>query len=115
MAKRVNQQDIEEIQWDATMELVGGIVLHVLDKVSISGKWHNRNIGIDTLLAKRKTLQEMQKWMKTWQWNIWVNIYSQHNKYNGNVIKKRFESIRKKSYSYVSKKIKETKNNNPKK
>lgn len=103
--KHLDKTDIEELQFYSRMKLVEGIVLHILDSVSISRKWKNKNISMKVLLAKKHTLQEMHKWMKTWQWSIWVNIYSEYFEHNNKLIKKKFENIRRRSISEVNKRI----------
>lgn len=106
MARRyIKKEDREEMGYEGVMRLVEGIVLHVLDAVSISNKWYPRDISMGTLLIKKQKLNEMRIWMRGWQWSIWVNLYAQHNRYSSHLIKRRFESIRKKSIHYVNKRI----------
>lgn len=105
MARRIKKEDREEFEFEGIMRLVDGIMLHILDSVSISGKWLLKDISMKTLVAKRKTLRNMGKWMKTWQWDVWINIYSQHNSYDNHLIKRRFELIRKESVTYVNQRI----------
>lgn len=104
---RINELNQDDIEFEGVMRLIEGIVLHVYDKIAISNKWVNKDIGMKTLLTKKKTLKELGKWMKTWQWDVWVNLFSEHNRYNPKSIKKKFEAIRKKSVSHVNKRIKE--------
>ena len=46
--KRMTKEDREEMKYEGVMRLVSGIILHVLDMVSISGKWTNKDIRITT-------------------------------------------------------------------
>ena len=87
--RRIAKYDKEEIEFEGLMRLVAGIVLHILDKVSVSNKWKNKDISMKTLLAKKETLEEMRKWMNAWQWGIWVGIYAEYNNFNSKMIKKR--------------------------
>ena len=107
MARRgLKKIDKEDVEYEGIMRLVEGIMLHVLDSVSISGKWLLKDISMKTLLAKKQTINEMREWMKGEQWAIWVGIYSEHNKYNNHIIKRKFELIRKESIKYVHQRIK---------
>ena len=108
MEKRwIKDYDRDEFEWGGIMRLVEGVVLHVLDQISITKKWTNKDISMRTLLAKKKTLKELREWMRGWQWSIWVNIYAEHNRYNNHQIKRKFELIRKKSVRIVNKRIHE--------
>ena len=100
----------DAIEFESLMKLIEGIVLLVLDHVSISGKWYPReNISMETLLKKKGLLTDMGKWMKTEDWNIWTGIYSEYSKANRYYIKKKFEKIRKESMKYVNTRIKKYK------
>ena len=105
--RRIKKEDKEDVEWEGIQRLVEGIVLHVLDSVAISGKWYPRDIGMKTLLEKRKKLREMGKWMKGWQWDVWVSMYCENKNFVPNIVKKRFEAIRKESTKYVNKRIKQ--------
>ena len=105
MAKRISQYDRDDIQWDGVMRLIEGILKHILDNVSITPKWGNRDISMITLLAKRDKLLELGRWMRGWQWSIWVNIFAEDNGFNSKTIKRRFEAIRKKSIQHVNQRI----------
>jgi len=107
--KRIKEEDRENYEYDGIMYLIEGIMLHILDAISISGKWPPRHIGTKTLLAKEELLEYYKEWMKGWQWPIWVSIYAQHNGYQPNMIKKKFNTMRNKSLRYVKKRIKENK------
>ena len=107
--KRMTKEDREEMKYEGVMRLVSGVMLHILDMVSISGKWTNKDIRIITLLEKRRILFNMRRWMKGWQWSIWVNIYAEYNRYSSGMIKKRFHSIREDSIKEVKKRIHEKK------
>ena len=110
MAK-LTEQDREDIQFEGLMRLVEGIILGVLDQVSISGKWYPRDIGFITLEKKRQTLEDLRVWFKNEQWDIWLNIYCEHHNYSARNIKRNFEKIRRNSVRYVNKKLKEKLNN----
>ena len=102
----------DAIEFNALMKLIEGIVLLVLDHVSISGKWYPReNISMETLLKKKGLLTDMGKWMKTEDWNIWTGIYSEYSKANRYYIKRKFEKIRKESMKYVNIELKNIKLN----
>ena len=110
--RRTTEREKEEIKWQATMRLVEAIILQVLDEVSISGKWYNRyNISMMTLNKKKEALYEIGKWMKTKQWDTWCSIYTEYVDTNRTNIKRQFEKTRKKSQRYVTKRIKEARNN----
>ena len=111
--ERISKYDKEEIQFEARMRLIEGIIKQVLDEVSISNKWKNKDISLVTLLHKRKILRKTGQWMKTWQWRIWVNIWSEHNGHNNKEVIRRMESIRKRSVKHVNARIYE-KNKNTK-
>lgn len=105
--QNLSDQDREDMEWGGILRLIEGILLHVLDMVSISGKWKKRKISMKTLLLKLHTLKETGKWMKTWQWSVWVNIHSIFNNGDSRFIKKRFENIRRKSIKEVKRRIHE--------
>lgn len=107
MSRRyIKKEDRDEVEFEGIMRLVDGIMLHILDNVAISGKWLLKDIGMKTLLSKKKILGEMRDWMRTWQWDVWLNIYCQHNNYDNHLVKRRFELIRKESTKYVNNRIK---------
>jgi len=99
-------KDKEELRFEGLMRLVEGIILNVLDQCLISGKWENRDISLEALNKKRRILRGMLKWFRDPKWDIWLNIYCKWNGYNKRHIKKNFEKIRKKSVTYVNKRIK---------
>lgn len=105
--KKLTNEELFDIQYAGCMNLIEGIVLHVLDSITISGKWYPRDIGMETLLAKKDKLNEMCRWLKGTQWDTWVQIYAEYNHFNHRFIKRRFELIRKKSIKYVNKRIRE--------
>lgn len=111
MAKKnkLTEQDKEDIKFGGVMRLVEGIILQILDNVSISGKWYPKDIGMDTLMSKKALLKEMNAWLKDWHWDVWVSIYCWHYGYNKRTIKKNFENIRRQSVKYVNKRIKDKK------
>ena len=81
------------------------IILLVLDHVSISGKWKNKDISLVTLRKKRILLKEMLKWFRDIKWDIWLSIYCNYFTRNKNHIKRNFERIRKKSVTEVNRRI----------
>jgi hypothetical protein len=95
----------EDIQIEGIHRLVDGLVLGILDKISISGKWYNRDISLKTLLQKKDILNEMKEWFKDPKWRIWVSIYCDFNNVNEGVIYDNFSKIRRKSVRYVNKLI----------
>jgi len=102
-------RDEEEIQWHGMMALVEGIILQVLDNISISGKWYPRDISMKRLIEKRRLLRNMLKWFRDDKWQIWLSLYCNHKGYSDTVIRRNFEKIRKKSVKYVNKRIKKKK------
>jgi hypothetical protein len=100
------KQDKEDIQFDGYMRLIEGIVLSILDNVSISGKWLKKDIALVSLEKKRRVLEEMKLWFKDDKWDIWLNIYCEYHGYNERHIKKNFEKIRRNSVRYVNRRIK---------
>lgn len=104
--KRVNKEDKDEIQFEAYMRLVEGVVLHVLDSIAISEKWINKDISMETLLLKKSKIKEMREWLKGWQWETWLNIYAQHKKIGMSLIHRKFIRILNKSNKYVNERIK---------
>lgn len=91
-----------EFHWDSILRMVEGLILGVLDKVSISGKWYKRDIRLETLIAKRRLLRRMKGEMLSKNWDIWLDLYCEHFSRNKYGIKKNFEAIRKKSVKYVN-------------
>ena len=47
--KHVDKEELFYIQYYGLMRLVKAIIFQVLDYVSISKKWDNRNVGLKTL------------------------------------------------------------------
>ena len=103
---QLTKQDQEDIEFDGIMRLVEGIILGVLDQISISGKWYPRDISLITLESKRQKLEEMRIWFKDDKWTIWLDIYCEYHGYNQRHIKHNFEQIRRKSVKYVNSRIK---------
>lgn len=95
-----------ELDFDGVMRLIEGILLEVLDKSSISGKWYPRDISLKTLKQKKATLHEMYSWLRSDKWDIWLGIYCDHFTRNSRTIKKNYLKIRRKSMIYVNKRIK---------
>lgn len=112
--KGIKKEDREDLEWEGLMRLIEGIVLHVLDVVSISGKWYPRHISMHTLLAKKNSIRDMQKWMRGWQWDTWLNIYTDSNNYSSNLIKKKFNNISRASIRYINQRIHEEEAKNTK-
>lgn len=94
---------------DGIIRLIEGILLEVLDKCSISGKWYPRDISLKTLKSKRATLKEMYKWLNDDKWQIWLGVYCEHFGRNHRTINKNYLRIRKKSIIYVNNRIKQKK------
>lgn len=103
---KLTEQDKEEIKFEGLMRLVEGIVLQILDRISISGKWHNRDISIISLVKKKEVLDDMRVWFKGYKWDIWLNIYCEYHSRNSRTIKKNFKKIRLQSVRYVNARIK---------
>lgn len=99
----------EDVGLEGIMRLIEGILLEVLDKCSISGKWYPRDISLKTLEEKKRILQEMNRWLKGDKWPIWTDIYCDYYVRNQRTIHKNYLRIRNKSIRYVNKRIKEKK------
>lgn len=119
LLKQSKKEDIEfeklteseqfDVIYGGYMRLVEGIVLQVLDSISISGKWDDRNLSIITLKGKRKKLREMKQWLSDKRWDVWLDIYTDYYGYKKISIKKNFHKVRGKSVTTVNKLIKEYK------
>lgn len=96
----------KDYNYDGIMRLVGGILLLILDHISISGKWYPRKLSMKVLQEKRAKLEEMRLWFKTPAWSIWLNLYCDYHGRNERTIRKNFEQIRRQSVKYVNKRIK---------
>lgn len=106
MSQELNELDREQLRWESLMRLIEGIMLLVLDHVSISGKWYVRkNISMKVLREKESLLLELEGWMKEENWNTWAHVYGEYSNADYKYIKKNFEKIRKKSLKYVKKRI----------
>jgi hypothetical protein len=95
-----------ELQTEGIFRLIEAILLQVLDKVLVSGKWTKRDISLATLEKKLETLKEMEVYLKSDNWDIWVRVYSDYYKTVPHNIKRNFEKLRKKSEKLVRERIK---------
>ena len=102
---------IEEIQMEAMYRLIEAILLGVLDNVSITGKWKNRDISMTTLMKKKEKLLEMKDYLETEGWRIWLGIYCEYFHRSQLKIDRNFKKICRKSLYHVNKRIREKINN----
>jgi len=103
--------DKDEIEYQGCIRLIEGIILRVLDDISISGKWYNRDLSLNILKKKRTILRQMLKWFRHQNWDILLDIYCNYIGINKKNIKKKFERIRKESVRYTNIRIKEKNKN----
>lgn len=107
MKDYVNDELSSQTQYDGLKRIVKAIVFQILDYISISKKWDNRNVSLKTLLDKKSKLRDMNKWLVDWRWDIWLRIYTEHYGGEIKIIKKNFIKIRKKSIKEVNRRIKQ--------
>lgn len=108
----LSEEELFEVQYGAYMRLVEAIILRVYDDITISGKWKNRQIGLETLLKKKDKLQGMNSWLNDWKWDTWLDIYCDYYGYNKKSIHRTFLKKRLISIKQVNKRIKETEKQN---
>lgn len=97
----------EELEIEAMYRLIDGILLNVLDMISISRKWDHRKIGLSTLHKKKSLLIEFREYFKTVGWSTWLGIYCEYFVKNKYSMKKRFENIRLTSMKEVNRRLRE--------
>ena len=110
MKHYVNNEELFQIQYEGLMRLVKAIVFQILDYVSISKKWNNKDVSLKTLLNKKKRLQNEFRYLNSEKFIIILTIFCERFGGEIKVIKRNFLKIRLKSIKIVNKKIYENKN-----
>lgn len=94
--------DKEFDNFDGYVRLIEGILLGVLDQISISGKWANRVKTRSMIDRKRAMIDNVKKWLKEEGSDIWIGIYARESGISAKQIKNSFKRVIRRSVKYLN-------------
>ncbi len=98
-----NWEDKELDNFDGYIRLIEGMLLGVLDQISISGKWANREITRSMIDRKRAMITIIKAWFKEEGSDIWIGIYAKETGISAKQIKNSFKRVVRRSVRYLNK------------